>query len=122
MTHKLIYLYFYGPLQLIYINYLNMHIEHINTQSEHATSATNATYIAPNQHNGCLIYRFTPNPLSFNLTHNQPSQFYILTHVFLSKLDFYAHLFTHRPSSFSVFTKGPKNPILLQFSHYFYIT
>jgi hypothetical protein len=62
-------------LQLIYVNYLDMHIYHIITQSQHITSA-------PNQHSRGLIGRFTLNPLSFNLTHSQLSQFYILIHMF----------------------------------------
>jgi hypothetical protein len=38
---NLIYLYFYDSLQLIHVNSLDMHIDHISTQSEHTTSAPN---------------------------------------------------------------------------------
>jgi hypothetical protein len=57
-------------LQLIYVNSLDMHIGHINIQSEYAISASNVTS-ARNQHSRDLISIFTPKPLSFNLTHNQ---------------------------------------------------
>jgi hypothetical protein len=38
---NLIYLYFYDSLQLIYVNSLDLHIDHISTQSEYVTSALN---------------------------------------------------------------------------------
>jgi hypothetical protein len=49
---------------------LKMHIGHINTQSEHVTSAPNVTS-SLNQYNRGLIGKFTPKSLSFNLSHNQ---------------------------------------------------
>jgi hypothetical protein len=68
-SHKsYIYLYFYDPLQLICVNFLNMHIGPISTQSEHVTSALNQYSQGP-------IVRFTPKPISFNLAHNQPLSF-----------------------------------------------
>jgi hypothetical protein len=61
-------------LQLIYVNFLDMHISHISTQSEHATSASNVISTL-NQHGRRLIGKFTQKPLSFNLTHNHPLDF-----------------------------------------------
>jgi hypothetical protein len=55
-----------------------MYIGHINIQSEYATSILNVTSTL-NQYNQSLVGRFGPKPLSFNLTHNQPPQFYLLT-------------------------------------------
>jgi hypothetical protein len=73
--------HFFIELQLIYINFVDMHIGHIGLQSKHITSISNVTS-AHNQHSRGLIARFIPKTMSFNLIHNQPPWFYILTHVF----------------------------------------
>jgi hypothetical protein len=87
-------------LQLIYVNsFFDMHIWHINTKIEHVTSISNVTSVL-NQHNRGLIGRFTPKRLSFNLTHNQSPQFYILTHVLYLKYIFILTFLYRDPPSF----------------------